>query len=218
MPADHTTKGDLEKSLASQSITPIGVDEVGRGCLAGPVYTAAVSLDYDQLFALDEKTLKLIRDSKTLSANQRQKIIPVIEEIATHYSITTATLSEIDKHGILGATFVSMKKSLKSFSEKGSLVLVDGNQKIPKTSFDQQTIVSGDKYCYCIAAASILAKEARDDFMRKKGVEFPGYAFENNMGYGTKAHMEGLSSMGPCKLHRKSFAPVQKAAQLHGLS
>ncbi len=108
-----------------------------------------------------------------------------------------------------------MKKSLKAFSKENSIVLVDGNQRIPKTEFDQQTIVSGDKYCYSIAAASILAKEARDDFMRKKGQEFPGYAFESNMGYGTKAHMEGLTTLGPCPLHRQSFAPVLKAAKAH---
>jgi ribonuclease HII len=212
---DQSNKGDIEKSLVAQGITPIGVDEVGRGCLAGPVYTCAITLDYEKLFALDDKTLKLIRDSKTLSSNQRQKIVPVIESIASQYKIATATLTEIDKHGILGATFVSMKKSLKAFSEEGTQVLVDGNQRIPGTNFDQQTIIGGDGYCYNIAAASILAKEARDDFMRKKALEFPEYGFESNMGYGTKAHMDGLKEYGPCGLHRMSFAPVQKAFEMH---
>ncbi len=206
----ETIKGELEYKESSKGTIITGVDEVGRGCLAGPVYTAAVILDYEALDKLDDKTKGLIRDSKKLSHLQRKKIVPIIEEISVSYSITYCDAREIEKYGIVGATFESMKKSIKGLSEKAELVLIDGNAKIPNFETDQINLIGGDSICYNIAAASILAKEARDEMMKKAGEDYPGYGFERHVGYGTKVHMEALKELGVTPIHRRNFAPVAK--------
>lgn len=203
-------KGELEYKESAKGTVITGVDEVGRGCLAGPVYTAAVILDYDALDRLDAKTKGLIRDSKKLSHLQRKKIIPVIKDISVSYSITYCDAREIEKYGIVGATFESMKKSVKTLSKKADLVLIDGNAKIPNFKTDQINLIGGDSICYNIAAASILAKEARDEMMKQAAEDYPGYGFEKHVGYGTKVHMEALKELGVTAIHRRNFAPVTK--------
>ena len=204
------TKGELEISETNRGLLVCGVDEVGRGCLAGPVYTSAVVLDYKALEQLDEKTKGLIRDSKKLSHLQRQKIIPVIKDIALSFSVTNCDAREIEKFGIVGATFESMKKSIAALDNPVDLVLIDGNTKIPNLDINQINIIGGDNLCYNIAAASILAKEARDEMMRQAGEVYPGYGFEKHVGYGTKVHMEALKELGVTPIHRRNFAPVKR--------
>lgn len=203
-------KGALELEHFNKGQTIAGVDEVGRGCLAGDVYTAAVILDYKKLLELDDKTKGLIRDSKKLSHLQRKKIIPIIKEISVSYAITSSSPRVIENQGIVGATFSSMKKSIADLNKNFDLVLIDGNTKIPNYAGTQINIIGGDALCFSIAAASILAKEARDDTMKKASEEYPGYGFEKHVGYGTKIHMEALKSLGVTPLHRRNFAPVAK--------
>lgn len=205
-----TIDGSLENQLRQSHRHLIGVDEVGRGCLAGPVYAAAVILDYERLFALEPGVRQLIRDSKTLSHRQRQQVLPVISELAMGRAIATASVDEIDEVGILKATFLAMKRAIADLPIKGDLLLVDGNQKIAGMDIPQKCVVGGDNLCFAIAAASIVAKEARDNFMREQGTLYPVYGFDSHVGYGTKAHMRAMTEYGITPLHRKSFAPVAK--------
>ena len=186
----------------------VGVDEVGRGCLAGPVTAASVRLDYRLLEALPLKTLKLIRDSKKLSKAQRQKLLPTLKEISRSFHIAMATPREIERYGINPATFLAMRRTLKEH-KKITYVLVDGRAKIPQIPWPQETIIKGDDKTFCIAAASILAKEARDEWMRSKAEKFPHWGFEEHVGYGTKSHLASLMEHGPCALHRRNFSPVK---------
>ena len=201
----------LEDSLLQQNKTLIGVDEVGRGCIAGPVVVCCVSLDYDRLSELDEKTRGLVRDSKKLSAKQRATIKPLLEEqlvIESHIGICSAR--EIEEYGIVPATFKAILKALAMCTRQYDMLLMDGNQKVAGYSGEQTAIVGGDQSCYAIAAASILAKESRDRFMKEDAAaEFPDYGFENHVGYGTKAHIDSIKEFGICTLHRKNFAPIR---------
>ena len=203
-------KGDIEKDLISKGLLVAGVDEVGRGCLAGPVYTAAIILDYDKLFALDEKTRDLIRDSKKLSEKQRTNIIPVIKDIAISYAVQAASVEEVDDLNIIGATFLAMNRSLSSLSRKPDLTLVDGNQEVRGFKGKQRTLVKGDSLAFTIAAASILAKDARDNYMKEVGEAHPEYGFESHVGYGTKKHIDAIAEFGVLPVHRKTFAPVAR--------
>lgn len=218
-------RGDLEREALTQGNHPAGIDEVGRGCIAGPVVVAAVVLDYTRLFSLPEKTLGLIRDSKTLSARQRNHVVPVIHEISGAHATASAGVDEIERLGIMGATFVAMRRALDCIDrQKGGafdLVLVDGNQKIPEPVVSsrkvlQRTVVKGDHWCYAIAAASILAKEARDHFMHRLGEELPHYGFEKHVGYGTPQHIESLKTHGVSPWHRRGFEPVRSMCQPSG--
>jgi len=210
-----TQKGQFELDLLQQGHSIVGIDEVGRGCLAGPVYAACVALDYSQLYKLEDKERGLIRDSKKLSHKQRQKIIPTIKEISLEIGIGRATAREIEKLGILKATFLAMTRSLNQLKHSYSFTILDGNAVIPDYKGKQKNIISGDQYCYSIAAASIIAKESRDAEMRLMADTYPHYGFEKNMGYGTKVHMEGLEEFGICTEHRRNFAPVAKIAQIN---
>jgi ribonuclease HII len=203
-------KGDIEKDLLKKNLLIAGVDEVGRGCLAGPVYSAAVILDYEKLFSLDDKTRDLIRDSKKLSHKQREKIIPIIREIAISYAVQPASVDEIDELNIIGATFLAMNRSLASLSRKPDITLVDGNHEVKGFKGKQRTLIKGDSLAYSIAAASILAKEARDQYMKDMAEIHPEYGFESHVGYGTKKHIDALEQHGVLPLHRKTFAPVAR--------
>lgn len=206
-------KGALESYLLrskEDGFHIAGVDEVGRGCLAGPVYTAAVILDYDALETLDEKTLGLIRDSKKLSTKQRKAICPVIEKVCLSYSVAKSEVEEVDALNILQATYVAMRRSLAGLSIDPDITLVDGHQPISGYEKAQVTLVGGDDLAYAVAAASILAKEARDTEMIKASEIFPAYGFDTHVGYGTKKHLEALQSHGVTPLHRKTFAPVRR--------
>lgn len=207
-------RGDLERAALARGQFPVGIDEVGRGCIAGPVVTSAVVLDYGKLFALPDKSLQLIRDSKTLSARQRGLVVPIIESVASGWAPGSASVQEIEAHGILGATFIAMRRALNAIDAHFDLVMVDGNQAIPEPvlagrKIAQQTVVKGDHWCFAIAAASILAKEVRDKFMHELGNSLPAYGFGKHVGYGTREHIENLKIHGVTEWHRRTFEPVK---------
>ncbi|MBC7661674.1 MAG: ribonuclease HII [Chitinophagaceae bacterium] len=202
-------KGLIEKNSLKKDRRLIGVDEVGRGCLAGPVYAAVAALDYYKIDDLDEGTRDLIRDSKKLTSKQRQKILPVLDDVCVEFGIGYATAREIESLGIVPATFLAMKRAYLKLTEPYDLLLIDGNQKHPDMPMEQLTIVGGDALCYAIAAASILAKEARDAVMREAHHLYPEYGFADHVGYGTKGHLQALSIHGITPLHRRTFAPIR---------
>ena len=208
-------QGSIERKILAQGLFPIGVDEVGKGCLAGPVYAASVELDYAALAELPPKDIALIRDSKTLSTAQRQYISGPIKECALRYKVGSASPREIEELGISEATFLAMRRSYQRMTSSNSILLIDGNRRIPRFRGLQQTVVKGDSLCYGIAAASILAKEARDDFMRHQSEAFPQYGFDSHVGYGTKRHLEMIHKFGICDLHRRNFAPIRRQVE-HG--
>jgi ribonuclease HII len=207
-------KGAIEKKSLQKDRRVIGVDEVGRGCLAGPVYAAVAALDYYKIDALEEATRDLIRDSKKLSAKQRQKIIPVLEQVCVEWGIGVATEREIETLGIVPATFLAMTRAYENLKEPYDLLLIDGNQKHPNMPMEQMTVVGGDALCYAIAAASILAKEARDAVMRLAHQSYPQYGFGDHVGYGTKSHLQAIEEHGITPLHRRNFAPIRNMVAL----
>ena len=175
-----------------------GIDEAGRGPLAGPVYAAAVILP----LGLD---IDGLNDSKKISEKKREQLFDVICEKAVDYSIGIATEQEIDEINILNATFLAMHRAVEGLKIKPDYALIDGNQ-YPKIPFVmEETVVKGDAKVMSIAAASILAKVSRDRFMLEKSKEFPQYQFEKHKGYGTKLHYEMLKEYGPSPIHRMTF-------------
>ena len=181
------------------NIITAGVDEVGRGCLAGPVVSAAV--------ILNEKTdLKLIKDSKKITFKNRIKIAEYLKE-NSYYAIGVASVEEIFNVNILQAALLSMKRAVDKLSKKPELILIDGPF-APKGLQNCKTIIKGDEKIKCISAASIIAKTYRDLLMIKLSEKFSNYAWERNFGYGTKAHIEGLKKFGITLHHRKGFKPI----------
>ncbi len=178
-----------------------GVDEAGRGPLAGPVVSAAVIISVD----LD---ISGIDDSKKLSSSAREKIRKRIEASNSKWAVGIVGPEIVDKINILQAALLSMKKAIGNLGIKPDLVLVDGKFEIPGLEISQKAIVGGDSSEISIAAASIIAKTCRDDIMRKMEIEFPGYGFSRNKGYPTKEHIANLKRLGPSPIHRKSFRPV----------
>ena len=178
-----------------------GVDEVGRGCLAGPVISAAVILK-------ESINLKLLKDSKKISFKKRIEIAEHIKLNST-YAIGLATVEEILNLNILQAALLSMKRAINKLSIKPELILIDGNF-APKGIKNFKTIIHGDEKIKSISAASIIAKVFRDQLMIKLSEKFHNYAWERNFGYGTKAHIEGLKKFGITSHHRKSFKPIHK--------
>ncbi len=174
-----------------------GVDEAGRGPLAGPVYAAAVILPD----GLDEMG---INDSKKMTEKKREALYDIIIENATAYGIGFATETEIDEINILNATFLAMRRAVEAMGVNPDLVLVDGNRK-PGTGFEEATLVKGDAKSISISAASILAKVSRDRYMRDLAERHPEYKFEQHKGYGTKLHYEMIEQYGILPDHRKSF-------------
>lgn len=174
-----------------------GVDEAGRGPLAGPVCAAAVILPpHTQIPGLN--------DSKKLSDKRRRELFPVICEQALAYGIAFATEQEIDEINILHATFLAMERALAQLKIRPDLVLIDGNRQ-KDFGLPVKTVVKGDSLSANIAAASVLAKVTRDDFMVRQAEQFPEYGFEIHKGYGTKAHYAALEQYGACPIHRKTF-------------
>ncbi|MGE0173893.1 MAG: ribonuclease HII [Oligoflexales bacterium] len=202
-------KGFLETLLLGKNLSVIGVDEVGRGCLAGPVFAAWFVMNFERLRKLPPKIRNLIRDSKQLSPEQRSQVFELLKDLG-EYGVGSSTSQEIDAMGIVPATFMAMKRSLRSCKTPFDILLIDGTHPIPGFDSWQIPVVRGDGQCFSIAAASIVAKVQRDGFMQKMSKQFPGYDFESNVGYGTKSHMEGVKSQGPCPLHRMSFAPIRE--------
>lgn len=174
-----------------------GVDEVGRGPLAGPVVCAAVILPKECSFSY-------LNDSKKLSEKQRIIAATEIKNQAICYKIIELDASIVDDINILNAAKLGMVKSIDGLSVKPSIVLVDGNQRID-IKINQETIVKGDSKSASIAAASILAKVYRDDLMKEYAKEFPAYKFESNKGYGSKVHRDAIKEYGACRIHRRSF-------------
>ena len=191
----------FEQILQDQGLWPVaGVDEVGRGCLAGPVVAAAVILPKDL-------TEHGITDSKRLSATQREPLAEFIKEVAVSVSVARVEPMEIDRINILQASLLAMKLAVKSLSVQPRAILVDGNQQVP-IDIPQKTLIKGDSRSCSIAAASIVAKVYRDRLMEEYGLEFPQYLFEKHKGYATKSHREMIRRFGPCPIHRKSFRGV----------
>lgn len=174
-----------------------GVDEAGRGPLAGPVCAAAVILPPD----ID---IPGLNDSKKLSDKKRRELFPIIQEKAIAYGIAFATHEEIDEINILQATYLAMERAIARLSVRPSLALIDGNR-TKDFGLPVKTIVHGDSLSASIAAASILAKVTRDEYMEKMALEFPEYGFEVHKAYGTKAHYEALRRHGPSPIHRRTF-------------
>ena len=180
-----------------------GVDEVGRGSLAGPVYAAAFIFP-DFKFKL-EFELEQVNDSKKLSAKNREKIFEILKNNNAIYSIGFATVKEIDKLNILNATKLAMQRAIENLNLKPDLILVDGNFIPDFGDIKCQNIVKGDSISYSIACASIIAKVLRDKFMCDLHDKFPTYDFFNNKGYGTRKHIDIIKKIGPCIYHRKTF-------------
>lgn len=185
-----------------------GVDEVGRGCLAGPVVAAAVILD-------PSRPIKGLRDSKKLSAQKREELALEIKEKALAWSVSAMGPEVVDRINILQATLCAMKQAVEKLSVEPDFVRVDGN-KLPKWKWLSEAVVKGDDKVQEISAASIIAKTTRDAYMQEMAAVYPQYGFEHNVGYGTADHLEALALYGPTPIHRKTFAPVKET--IHELS
>jgi ribonuclease HII len=184
-----------------------GLDEAGRGPLAGPVVAAAVVLD-------PARPVEGLRDSKLLSARQRRELARLIRERALAWAVCRVGPSRIDTDNILEATWHAMRRAVSRLTVAPAAVLVDGRLRVPGVGWAQRAIVKGDQRCASIAAASILAKVARDTFMIRADRRFPGYGFRLHKGYGTAAHLEALGRLGPSPIHRKSFHGVVRVLDL----
>lgn len=183
-----------------------GVDEVGRGPLAGPVVTAAVIL------SPDDPMLGQYRDSKMVSEKKRIRLYYHIRKYAVACSVAQASVEEIDRLNILHATMFAMRRAVDGLHIRPSEVVVDGNR-CPEMSLPVSAVIGGDDKVQEIAAASIIAKVVRDRLMRYLDYRYPVYEFYKHKGYGTKVHMDALREHGPCDQHRQSFAPVRAAAR-----
>ncbi len=179
-----------------------GVDEVGRGPLAGPVVAAAVILD-------SQKPILGLADSKKLSQAKREALSEEIKRNALAWSIARAEIEEIDQLNILQASLLAMKRAVETLNQFPQLALIDGN-KLPDLACPMEAIIKGDSKEACISAASIIAKVARDKEMVEMDQRYPGYGFAKHKGYPTKQHREAIQTLGITPIHRRSFAPVQK--------
>ena len=195
---EQTDLWAIEDSLYGEGVHRIcGVDEAGRGPLAGPVCAAAVILP-------PNLEIPGLTDSKKLSDKKRRELFPVIQEQAVAYGIGSASEQEIDEVNILQATFLAMERAMEKLSVRPQLALIDGNR-AKDFGLPVRTIVSGDALSASIAAASILAKVTRDRLMEELDGEYPLYGFAVHKGYGTKRHYEALRAFGPCPIHRRTF-------------
>jgi ribonuclease HII len=191
----------MQLGFAAAARRPAGVDEVGRGPLAGPVVAAAV--------ILPERAIPGIDDSKRLSPEQRETVAEVIREQAVAWAIGRAEVEEIDRINIRQATFLAMRRAMAGLGVIPDYALVDGRD-CPALDCPVEPIIGGDGLVPAIGAASILAKQARDAEMVSLDARYPGYGFARHKGYGTRAHLAALARLGPCPLHRRSFRPVRE--------
>jgi len=202
---------DLERFLRLQGYKLIaGVDEAGRGAIAGPVFASAVILPPD--FTSSE-----IKDSKLLTSLKREELFEYIKSVALAFCIARAEVEEINKEGILNATFKAMHRAIKGLKVKPQLVLIDGPHPIPFFKGLQKAIVKGDRLCLSISAASILAKVARDNYMKELAKSFPEYQFEKHKGYATKLHLKLIEKYGPSKVHRTYYRCFSDVVKKKGL-
>lgn len=184
-----------------------GTDEAGRGCLAGPVTAAAVILP-------DDFSHPWLTDSKQLSEAKRKELRPIIEEQSLAYAVTHVMMDEIDKINILNASILAMHRSIEKLSKSPEFIAVDGNRFKPFQSIPHECVIKGDGKYLHIAAASILAKTYRDDYMERLHEEFPEYAWNNNKGYPTASHRQALRELGPTPYHRMSFRLLPEQLKL----
>ena len=189
----------------TRSVLVAGVDEAGRGPLAGPVVVAAVILG-------DNRPLAGLDDSKRLSEGARERLYPQICQAALAWCVVEVQVEEIDRRNILQATLWGMQQAVEQLSLNPARILIDGNR-APELPGEVETIVQGDRLVPAISAASILAKVTRDRVMREWHKEYPGYGFDQHKGYPTPSHLLRLEQLGPCPIHRRSFAPVRRLLQ-----
>lgn len=195
---------EFEQALWQQGLLRIaGIDEVGRGCISGPVIAAAVVLP------VDCTPLEGVRDSKKLSLKQREAVYAKIKQQALGFAIGAASVEEIEHLNILHATYLAMQRALQRVQPVAHS-LIDGRDNKKAQLGERTALVGGDQRCYSIACASIIAKVVRDRLMQQLALQYPGYAWERNAGYGTKAHLEALQELGVTPWHRRGYAPVQK--------
>ena len=186
------------KSCMESGRLEAGCDEAGRGPLAGPVYAAAVILPEDFRHPL-------LDDSKRMTARAREELRPIIEKEAVSWAVVSVSAEEIDEMNILAASLAGMRRAVEKLSVRPDYLLIDGNRFRPFGGFPYSTVVHGDAIYASIAAASVLAKTYRDDFMRALAREWPMYGWDRNMGYPTKEHVEALRKFGPSPWHRRTF-------------
>ena len=196
----------MEKCVSGATGVVAGVDEAGRGCLAGPVVAAAVVLHPD-------RSIAGLRDSKLLTHSRRRRLAEAIRRRARAFAVALAAPGEIDDINILQASLVAMARAVNGLPIVPDLVQVDGNQapRFNGAGPSIQTVVGGDRLIPAISAASILAKVYRDRLMGLWHLRYPGYGFDTNKGYPTSVHLAALNRIGPCAIHRRSFAPVRHA-------
>ncbi len=193
------TNNEFDMNLRAEGFACFcGVDEAGRGPLAGPVYAAAVILSPDRPIAG-------VNDSKKLSEKKREALFDIIREQAVAYCIASASVEEIEEHNILNATYLAMSRAVEGLSVKPQLALIDGNRIPPMLTVPARCVVKGDALSVSIGAASILAKVSRDRVLREADALYPEYGFAVHKGYGTAAHIAALKEFGPCPIHRPSF-------------
>ena len=193
----HKELFEYDSELRREFPIICGVDEAGRGPLAGDVYAAAVVLN-------DGVLIDYLNDSKKISEKRREELFDVIRDRADAYCIATASVQEIDSMNILNATMLAMKRAVEGLGLKPDLALIDGN-KIPELDCEARYVIKGDGTSASISAASVLAKVARDRYMKELAVKYPQYAFEQHKGYGTKLHYEKLAEHGISDVHRRTF-------------
>lgn len=190
-----------------------GIDEAGRGPLAGPVVAACVIFKPGfKMEDLEFSELRLVDDSKKINKKKREALFKIIKEESYETGIGICDHKTIDRINILQATFLAMKKAISALKEKPEFIMLDGKFLIPNCSYRQKAIIGGDKSVFSIAAASIIAKVTRDRIMREMHKQYPCYGFDKHKGYGTKLHLARLKKYGPCEIHRRSFGPVKRAS------
>lgn len=198
---------DIEQTLLEQQQIYCGVDEAGAGPLCGDVVAAAVILN-------PQSSIPGLNDSKQLTEKRREALFEEICKRASAFAIARATVEEIDQINILNARMLAMSRAVQGLACRPEHVLVDGNR-LPELEISATAVVKGDSLVAAIAAASILAKVTRDREMRMMEERYPGYGFAKHKGYGTPQHKEALVRLGPCAIHRRSYAPVKEALKLH---
>ena len=196
------TPGGLDPWQGRDPARCAGVDEVGRGCLFGPVFAGAVVLASD---ALEPLAALGLTDSKKLTARRRAALVPAIQRAASAWGLGQASAAEIDRFGIRSATELAMRRALQKLLAPPDLVIVDGVLPLRGWAGEQVTLVGGDSACLAIAAASVLAKQTRDRLITGLALRYPGYGLERHAGYGTQQHRQALQALGPSPLHRRSF-------------